>query len=289
MSVAEDLDLKHELSTFEFEVVVLDAEGNPIEQGTGISRQFIERISSTASLDMVEIPGGSFLMGSPEGEGDIDERPVHLVSIPSFFMGKYLITQVVWRAVAGLPKVNRDLVPSPSHFEGELLPVETINWFDAVEFCARLTQATGRTYRLPSEAEWEYACRAGTTTPFGCGETLISDLANFDASCPYKAEPQGIYRARTVPVGVFGVANEFGLYDMHGNVWEWCQDVWHDTYEDAPTDGRAWLEGGKQELRVLRGGSWDYAGYGCRCAFRDRGNPKIASPFNGLRVVASVE
>lgn len=283
MYFAEEPDLKHELSTFEFEVVVLDAEGSPIEQGTGISRQFVERISSTASLDMVEIPGGSFLMGSPESEGDIDERPVHWVSIPSFFMGKYLITQMVWRAVAGLPKVNRDLMPAPSHFEGESLPVENITWFDAVEFCARLTQATGRTYRLPSEAEWEYACRAGTTTPFGCGETLISDLANFDASCPYKAEPQGIYRARTVPVGVFGVANEFGLYDMHGNVWEWCVDWWAESHPGGSVTDPA----GPPETapKVIRGGGWQSYAVHCRSASRLDSNPIHANYDVGFRVV----
>lgn len=275
-----------ELHTFEFQVVILDCEGHQVERGTGVSRSFTETLPGNIQLEMVEIPGGPFLMGATEKEGDIDERPQHWVTVPSFFMGKFQVTQAQWRAVASLPPVEKALQTEPSHFQGDTLPVEQVTWFDALEFCARLTRETGKTYRLPSEAEWEYACRAGTTSPFSFGETITSDFVNFDGICPHTPGVQGEYRAQTVPVGSLGFANEFGLYDMHGNVWEWCYDTWHSSYEGAPTDGSAWKQNGNDLVRVLRGGSWDYAGYGCRSAFRDRGKPEIASPFNGLRVVA---
>jgi len=150
-------------------------------------------------------------------------------------MGKYLITQAQWRVVTALPKVERGLKSDPSRFKGGHLTVECINWYEAVEFCARLARKTGRDYRLPSEAEWEYACRAGTTTPFHFGETITTDLANYRGtdneqykwSGFYGRGSKGIYRNKTTDVGSFGVANAFGLYDMHGNVWEWCQDIWH--------------------------------------------------------------
>ena len=149
---------------------------------------------------------------------------------------------------------------NPSCFKGSNRPVEKVRWYNAVAFCKRLSQKTGKTYRLPSEAEWEYACRAGTTTPFHFGETITTDLANYGGDyTSYGQEPKGVYRKETREVGSFGVANNFGLYDMHGNVWEWCQDHWHSNYEGAPTDGSADL---------LRGGSWDdFAGY-CRSACR---------------------
>ncbi|NEO21280.1 MAG: formylglycine-generating enzyme family protein, partial [Moorea sp. SIO4A5] len=126
---------------------------------------------------MVAIPEGSFIMGSPETEEGHtnDESPQHRVTVTSFFMGKYPVTQAQWQAVAALPQVNRELEPDPSHFKGKNRPVEQVSWYDAVEFCERLSQYTKRPYRLPSEAEWEYACRAGTTTPFHFGETITTD------------------------------------------------------------------------------------------------------------------
>ncbi|MGB6298534.1 MAG: formylglycine-generating enzyme family protein, partial [Rivularia sp. (in: cyanobacteria)] len=162
------------------------------------------------------------------------------------------------------------------------------------EFCARLSFHTGREYRLPSEAEWEYACRAGTTTPFHFGETITTDLANYNGSS-YGNGPKGKERGETTPVGSFGVANGFGLYDMHGNVWEWCLDDWHDNYEGAPTDGSAWLDDNdnldrKSAEALLRGGSW-YIGPGyCRCASRNSGNIALRDfDINGIgfRVVCA--
>ena len=212
---------------------------------------------------MVYIPGGNFIMGSPSGKGRDSEKPQHQVAVQSFFMAKYPITQRQWRKVAALPKINRELQTEPSNFKGNSLPVERVSWYDAVEFCARLSKYTGKKYRLPSEAEWEYACRAGTNTSFHFGETITDKLANYDGNHTYASEPKGEYRERTTPVGQYP-PNAFGLYDMHGNVWEWCLDDWHSNYEGAPTDGSAWFGGEddnlsqKQARAVLRGGSWDY-------------------------------
>ena len=224
------------------------------------AKYFAQEITNGVTIDMVYVPGGEFLMGSPEdeeGRGE-SESPQHLVKVPAFLMGKYLVTQAQWRAVAGLPKENRDIEPDPSRFEGDNLPVELVSWLEATEFCARLSRKTERYYRLPSEAEWEYACRAGTTTPFHFGETISSEVANYDANHIYGQGIKGEYREQMPPVGSFQVANNFGLYDMHGNVLEWCQDHWHDSYEDAPVDGSAWinLEASSEAFRLLHGGSW---------------------------------
>ncbi|NEO31636.1 MAG: formylglycine-generating enzyme family protein [Symploca sp. SIO3C6] len=164
-------------------------------------------------------------------------------------------------------------------FKGDKHPVEMVSWNGAVEFCKRLNQNQAeRSYSLPSEAQWEYACRAGETTPFHCGETITDSLANYDASRTYASEPAGKYRSETMPVGSFP-PNGFGLYDMHGNVWEWCLDDWHQNYDGAPTDGSAWIRGrglwgwirgtDSNSGKVLRGGSWDLNPTVCRCAFRN--------------------
>jgi formylglycine-generating enzyme required for sulfatase activity len=182
-------------------------------------------------LILKDIPTGSFLMGSPSDEAGrySDEGPQHTVTLPAFRMSDAPITQEQWRWVAtNLPQVERPLEPSPSRFQGDDRPVERVSWLDAQEFCARLTAATGTKFSLPSEAQWEYACRAGTTTPFNTGESLSHDQANFGGEV-----------GETTPVRKYA-PNAWGLYDMHGNVWEWCQDSWHASYEGAPTDGSAW-------------------------------------------------
>ncbi|MFM5888034.1 MAG: formylglycine-generating enzyme family protein, partial [Dolichospermum sp.] len=206
-----------------------------------------------------------------EGSMD-DEIPQHEVTIKPFSMGKYPITQAQWQAVAALPQVNQELKPNPSRFKGANRPVESVSWHDAVEFCARLSNYTKRPYRLPSEAEWEYACRAGTTTPFHFGDTITTELANYDGNYTYGDGPKGVYRGETTEVGSFKIANEFGLYDMHGNVWEWCQDDWHNNYEGAPTDGSAWISNNAKSdkllLGLLRGGSCIHNPDYCRSAYR---------------------
>ena len=207
-------------------------------------------------------------MGSPENEEGYhsSQSPQHQVTVPPFFMGKYPVTQKQWRAVAALEKVNIDLKSDPSRFKGDNLPVECVSWNDAREFCARLSRMANKTYRLPSEAEWEYACRGGTTTPFYCGETISTDLANYDGNYTYGQGQKGQYREKTTEVGIFP-ANPFGLYDMCGNVWEWCEDGWHENYINAPTDGSAWT-GLSSEYKLLRGGSWDFFPSYCRSAYR---------------------
>lgn len=234
------------------------------------AQYFIEDLGDGIGLEMVLIPGGSFLMGSPEDEPErsSSESPQHTVTIQPFCMGKYPVTQAQWKTVANLPQVNRELNPDPSRFKGENRPVDCVSWHDVVEFCKRLFQKTGRQYRLPTEAEWEYACRAGTTTPFHFGETITPELANYDGNETYGAGSKGIYRGETTDVGSFGLANAFGLYDMHGNVWEWCADQWHSNYEGAPIDGTAWLDKNYNQSYVLRGGSWHYAPGNCRSACR---------------------
>jgi formylglycine-generating enzyme required for sulfatase activity len=250
----------------------------------------LEDLANDTQLEMMLIPGGTFLMGSPESEEGrySDESPQHEVTIEPFFMGKYQVTQEQWRFVAQLPQVNRELEQDPSYFKGDNRPVERVSWYDAVEFCDRLSQYTGRTYRLPSEAEWEYACRAGTTTPFHFGETITTDLVNYNGNYTYGQGSKGVYRKETTEVGSFGVANNFGLYDMHGNVWELCQDDWHSDYEGAPIDGSAWLNNEENNNgKLLRGGSWYNYPELCRSAYRAYDNLDFNNYYIGFRVVCS--
>ena len=264
------------------------------------AQSYFEVLGAETQLEMVQIPPGRFIMGSPEKElrRSEEEGPQHEVTLEySFFMGKYPVTQAQWQEVAGLPQVNRKLDPEPSHFKGNNRPVEQVTWYDAEEFCARLLQATGRPYRLPSEAEWEYACRAGTTTPFHFGETITTDLANYRGTDwqvgestyqgSYGDGPDGVYRKETTDVGSFDVANAFGLYDMHGNVWEWCADHWHGSYEKAPSNGTIWSSSDEQALRVLRGGSWYDCPGDCRSAARNWVRPDYWYTYRGLRVVCA--
>ncbi len=232
--------------------------------------------NDSLTLELVRIPGGVFAMGSPEGEPERyeDESPQHKVQVPEFYMGKYPVTQSQWKAVAALRQVERKLEANPSRFKGDNCPVERVSWDDAVEFCKRLSKHTDREYRLPTEAEWEYACRAGTTTQYHFGDALTPELANYDTN-------------PTTPVGNYP-PNKFGLYDMHGNVWEWCQDHWHENYDGAPTDGSAWDDQGKNASRVLRGGSWYGLPRYCRSASRIGAQPGVRDFIIGFRVVVDV-
>ncbi len=269
-----------------------------IERKKHTARYYSEALSNGIELEMVLIREGKFMMGAPETELDSrsNERPQHLVTVPTFFMGKYPVTQEQWQAVAALPQINRNLKAEPSQFKGDKLPVEQVSWEDAKEFCARLSRLalrdrlskkTGREYRLPTEAEWEYACRAGTTTPFHFGETISAELANYYGKATYGKGVEGVDREQTTPVGYFKVANAFGLYDMHGNVFEWCEDDWHDNYENAPTDGSAWSSGDSSK-KVLRGGSWHDNPHYCRSAFRVDDSREDRLSYFGVRVVCVV-
>ncbi|NJL11217.1 MAG: formylglycine-generating enzyme family protein [Calothrix sp. SM1_7_51] len=259
-----------------------------ISYNQGSAEYLMENLDHSLTLEMVAIPGGNLVIGSPENEeGRYDsETPQDKVRVQPFFMGKYLITQAQWKAIATLPKVNIDLKSDPSHFKGDKLPVESINWDEAREFCARLSLKLEKSYRLPTEVEWEYACRAGMTTPFCCGETITTDLANFNGDYTYSFAPKGKYRAETSEVGIFP-PNSFGLYDMHGNVWEWCQDKWHDNYNHLSDDDEStWLSNNdSDDLFVVRGGSWGSLPRCCRSSRRDKLARDGKNGVLGFRVV----
>jgi len=246
-----------------------------------------EDLGEGVELTMVKIPAGSFLMGSPEGELDRSdaEGAQHEVTLGAFLMAQTPITQAQWLAVAAWQIVECDLKPDPSKFKGSNRPVEMVNWFDAQEFCRRLSQRTGRRYVLPSEAQWEYACRAGSNTPFHFGTTLTSELANYNGFFVYQNGPKGTYREQTCAVASFP-ANGWGLHDMHGNVWEWCQDHWHDSYNFAPGDDQPWLvpAAAADEQKLLRGGSWLIHPAGCRSACRSSSHPAYRKGYFGFRV-----
>ena len=266
------------------------------------------------SLEMAYIPAGEFWMGSSNDELDRSNRdsPQHFVKVPQFFMGKYPVTQAQWLAVMG--------GENPSYFQDDFekagnalrRPVETVSWNDAQKFCERLTEMTGKPYQLPSEAQWEYACRGissfqSTVTsdqlseeqeaalirewnenhnqPFHWGKTITDELANYNATVVYGDGVEGKQRGETTPVTELANPNAFGLSDMHGNVREWCLDHWHDNYDGAPTDGSAWTEGGDSTLRVNRGGSWDGSPRYCRSACRNCSAPDYRDFSVGFRVV----
>ena len=261
----------------ELETPTLDEKGEIIFWSRLTAHQFTQDLGA-AHLEMITIPGGIFQMGSPGQGGNPDERPQHQVRVESFMMGKFLVTQGQWKAVVGkLP---------PCRFKGESLPVERVSWKEAQKFCQRLSGSTGRNYRIPSEAQWEYACRAGTVTPFSFGETLTIDVANFNGEHTYRQEPRGVYRHVTTEGGTFP-PNGFGLYDMHGNLWEWCTDSWLDDYSDSPRDGSGY-RGKENPYRVVRGGSWHEPAQLCRSASRLRVHELDADEFMGFRVTCDV-
>ena len=247
---------------------------------------YLEELAEGVAITMLQIPAGAFLMGSPEKEAERRNRegPQQKVKLRSVFLGQTPVTQAQWKVVAGWRKVARDLDPDPSKFKGASRPVECVSWEESMEFCQRLRQRLGRFYSLPSEAQWEYACRAGTTTPFAFGETLTTDLANYDGNYTYGSGPKGRYREETSEVGRYP-ANAWGLQDMHGNVWEWCLDIWHDSYNGAPCDGSAWVSmSDESSIRLLRGGSWGHFPRFCRSAFRGWSRPDARYYGWGFRV-----
>jgi eukaryotic-like serine/threonine-protein kinase len=224
-------------------------------------------------LELVAIPAGSFMMGSNESKG---LQPIHQVRVPSFYMGKYAVTQEEYEAVIG---------ENPSKFKGERLPVENVSWNDAQEFCKKLSQKTGKKVRLPSEAEWEYACRAGTTTAFSFGKNITTNQVNFNGDYPYKNGVHGKYRRKTIEVDALP-ANQWGLYQMHGNVWEWCEDRWHNSYINAPSDGSAWLTD-SENAWMKRGGCWENGGILCLSASRPWYSLAHKEHSSGFRVSVS--
>ena len=235
-----------------------------------------EIITNSIGMKFASIPLGEFQMGSPDGEAERrNNETQHKVTLTrGFLIGATTITQAQWKTVMGT---------DPSHFKGDALPVESVTWNDAVDFCKKLGAMEGKTYRLPTEAEWEYACRAGSTTPFNTGQTISTRQANYNGDFVYGNGEKGEYRATTTPVGTFP-ANAWKLHDMHGNVWQWCSDVHADYPQGDATDPT----GPKQNAnapRVLRGGSWyNDPGY-CRSAIRIWHAPGIRNGYIGFRVV----
>ncbi len=306
------------LKTIAFDYATVDEKGARMPAERASASIFTETLGASAGMDMVSTPAGVFTMGSPkyEPERRANEGPQHSVTLGRFFIGAFPVTQAQWAAVVTThpAKFAYELDPYPSFFKGDDLPVESIAWNQADEFCRRLAEMTRRDYRLPSEAEWEYSCRAGSTGPFNVGPTITTDLANYcgegGAVCgqsdgksvasdvydgvtygsgAYDQGPAGIFRATTTPKGTFP-PNRFGLYDMHGNVWEYCLDAANPTYADAPADGGAYLSGPPGSNRILRGGSWSHNPAICRSAYRD-----VIAPDNpgwqgriGLRVACTL-
>lgn len=271
---------------------VLNVPSN-LQTPPNLGEAFVENLNGV-KLEMTRVPSDNFLMGSTENDKVKrykTEEPQHPVNVPAFYMGRYEITQAQWKAVMG---------NNPSSFKGDDLPVEMVSWNDAKAFCEKLGQMTGKPYRLPSEAEWEYACRAGTTGDYAGNLATKSKYGNDDFGIrDFLAGLEDLNAmtwygdnssSKTHPVGK-KEPNAFWFYDMHGNVWEWCEDIWHDSYGGAhgnpPIDGSAWLTGGEQNLRVLRGGSWNSDFQSVRSAYRDRGAPNDRGSNIGFRVAVS--
>jgi formylglycine-generating enzyme required for sulfatase activity/tRNA A-37 threonylcarbamoyl transferase component Bud32 len=241
---------------------------SPAPGGTDTRTDLVENLNGVR-LEMMRVPGGEFLMGSPENEPDRSENegPQHRVTVPSLYIGKYEVTQAQWEAVMGSNN-NR------SSYKGNDLPVHNVAWVDAKDFCQKLSDMTGKTYRLPSEAEWEYACRAGATGAYA-GD--LDSMAWYYNTAGHKPHPVGQKQP-----------NSFGLYDMHGNVSEWCEDFWHDNYNGAPTDGLAWLSSGDSSRHVERGCAWDFGNSSIlRSAKRFGFDPHYRHFSSGIRVVVS--
>ncbi|TVQ49619.1 MAG: DUF552 domain-containing protein [Gloeocapsa sp. DLM2.Bin57] len=255
---------------------------------TTIKQLFI-RLTDHNLLKMFYIPPGNFKMGSsPDDlEATPEETPQHDVNLNSFYLSQYPITQSQWEIVASFPVINRHLDSNPAYFSGANLPVERVSWYDAVEFCDRLSQQTQRLYRLPSEAEWEYACRGSSETRYWFGQNLNSNLANYDASSGYLDSKNNLFLQKTTPVNYYKLKNPFGLGDLHGNVWEWCLDHWHTNYYKAPTDGSPWLSADEQQLRVVRGGSWYDLSRFCRSSCRHALPPERRVNNVGFRIACA--
>ena len=265
------------LSRNDAEPLVRFAAKTHLEKIVTPPQNFTVDLGQGVTLELVAIPGGTFWMGSPDGEGSDDEHPRHQVTVAPFYMGKYPVTQAQWRAVMG---------NNPSTFKDVDRPVEFVSWDNCQEFVQKLNAAssvgalhvTPLQFRLPTEAEWEYACRAGTQTAYSFGD----DPAQLKAYAWYSENSD----KETHPVGQ-KQPNAFDLYDMHGNVWEWCADTWHRNYTGAPTDGSVW-ERGDSDRYVLRGGSWYSNVTNLRCAVRVRDHGQIHwSDDGGFRLACS--
>ncbi|MEA5534070.1 bifunctional serine/threonine-protein kinase/formylglycine-generating enzyme family protein [Crocosphaera sp. XPORK-15E] len=273
---AKNSDYPTQTFSYETVTVKVTASGIDYEQKQGKANYFTVHLGNSETLDMVAIPPGKFLMGAPESEEESKnyERPQHWVTLQSFYMSKFPITQGQYQGIMG---------ENPSRFNGQNQPVERVSWDNAIKFCEKLSQKTRLKFSLPSESQWEYACRAGTTTPFYYGETITTDLTNYNGNYVYGNGLKGGYRKKTTDVRSFPL-NAFGLYDMHGNVWEWCTDTWHDDYHNAVNNGSAWVNQESSRC-VIRGGSWVDNPKNCRSASRNYFERENYSHHIGFRVI----
>jgi len=266
------------LKTFSFETVKVNSSGAIITRENKSAEYFTVDLGKGVTMDFVAIPGGSFRMGSLsiEKKREDNEGPRRLVTIKPFFMSKYPVTQAQYEAIMG---------NNPARFKGAKRPVEQVTWDDSVNFCNKLSQKIGKECLLPSEAQWEYACRAGTTTPFYFGETITSDLANYYGHYTYANEAKGLARSETTEVGIFP-PNAFGLSDLHGNVWEWCLDG-YGSYYHGKEDGSP-LNDKNLKFRITRGGSWSELPCYCRSAKRDLEASNDSEDCVGFRPVCLI-
>jgi formylglycine-generating enzyme required for sulfatase activity len=254
------------LREFQFEVVKLFRE-EIVSRETKTGSYFIEPLGSGVKpLELVAISGGEFMMGSDERDR---EQPKHKVTLQPFFISRYPITESQWQVVSEYPSINRDINvrPNSSRDGRKNFPIEWISWDEAQEFCNRLSARSGRNYFLPSESQWEYACRAGSTTSYHYSQRPIPHLFNCRSGCVTSDGISCLPLKSTSEVGLFP-PNNWGLHDMHGNVWEWCEDDWHKDYEQAPNDGTAWVEEDREDKRVIRGGAWNQEDERCSSSYR---------------------
>jgi formylglycine-generating enzyme required for sulfatase activity len=238
-----------------------------------------KNFTNAIGMKFVWIPAGNFVMGSPKQEKERAESELqHKVTLTKgFYMGAYTVTQEEWQALMG---------NNPSRFSGQKnLPVEQVTWDECQQFAKKMREKDKKPYRLPTEAEWEFACRAGTTTPFYFGENISTELVNYNGDHTYADGKKGVDRKKTTPVGSFP-ANAWGLYDMHGNVWNWCED-WHGEYAKKDVADPKGPDTGN--MRVLRGGSWYYEPGYCRSAHRHSGDPDVRYGNVGFRLAFSME
>jgi len=286
---------------YTYQSVTVDDYGVMLYQ-TKFTTDFYDEIllntpAGSVSLPLVAITGGQFLFGTTAADQspEVGQIPQTIEAVKSFWIGIYPVTQQQWRAVAQLPAVQRELNPEPSYFSGDNLPVEQLSWPEAVEFCQRLSRYTGQRFRLPTETEWEFACRAKTTTPFHFGQTLTTDLANYDGTQAFRSELNGLFRGYTTSVGYFQTANDFGLYEMHGNVLEWCSDRWDAPPQDSEPIPPLPAPPGEVplappvEMRVLRGGSWKSPPQHCHSAYRIQRSAHTRSNTIGFRIVREID
>jgi len=314
-TLVKELNISDVYSEFSFMSPYLNDQGTIIGRKAGKANRFLEIIDSfnLPPLEMVAVKGGRFMMGATEDEVSTAlkearkmdeysdenyevlaaELPRHAVDVDNFFMSRREVNQSQYLAVMG------ELPPIPRNMQGASMPVVNVTWAEANEFCSRLSKLTGRFYRLPTEAEWEYSARAGTLTPFSFGQTINPQVAAYNSAQPYGNAPRGPRRDLPVETGSLSSDNGFGLEDMHGNVWEWVADYWHSDYDGAPTNGSAWdvpqilvfedEEEQEDNSRVVRGGGWKSAASRTRSASRFRSFPTNRKPDLGFRVVVVPE